>query len=356
MQDYLNIDFYRMTGAALKNRTRLEEFCNKITAIAINDNGTVITYTDTVGKPTEFTSDVIPADWIDIEAFSQLEHFYFCQNDCNRHFKLYPNKWNKSLESIYCCNPEITKQILPFLDRFEHLNYLYLNVKGIPDFEIPDKVKKELKLLNLFDLETFTLDDKYQNLRYGRINNCSNLIFKNVDKLTELTELNLVSCHCQDLNKLKNIVQLSSLGVIKCDINNMDLCDNLTELYAIGFADNYISDVVSCSQSKAKVIELQNNLISDISPFKNNKSIVLLDLANNPINDISALCECENIQSLHLSKTYVSDISPLLKLKKLKELTIDVNKVSDVNLFKQLPNNCVINCSEFKDFIAQLNL
>lgn len=97
--------------------------------------------------------------------------------------------------------------------------------------------------------------------------------------------------------------------------------------------------------SNLKLIELNNNYISDISILKSCKYVQALRLDNNYIIDISCLKELKELKILHLRGNKISDISSLFELENLTELDLTSNPISDeqVELLKsKLPHTEIV--------------
>lgn len=81
---------------------------------------------------------------------------------------------------------------------------------------------------------------------------------------------------------------------------------------------------------------LRNNLISDLSPLKEQTGLLLLDLRSNLISDLSPLSELISLQTLYLSDNQISDLSPLSGLTSLQALYLDDNAISDLSPLESL--------------------
>jgi internalin A len=60
-------------------------------------------------------------------------------------------------------------------------------------------------------------------------------------------------------------------------------------------------------------INIQDNLISDISVLANMKGLEIIRLNTNQIVDLSPLTSLPNVKTLEFSKNQVTDLSPLLE-------------------------------------------
>ena len=97
-----------------------------------------------------------------------------------------------------------------------------------------------------------------------------------------------------------------------------------------------ISDIkgLECA-TNIKVLNLSDNLITDLRPIANLTTLQVLHLRNiSPDTltlDIGSLTNLINLEALTLQKNNISDISPLTNLKKLSILHLSNNNISDVS-------------------------
>ena len=75
----------------------------------------------------------------------------------------------------------------------------------------------------------------------------------------------------------------------------------------------------------AKIVDLSDNKIVDLSPLNGLERLEELNLADNLIGDIDALGNLVNLKSVNLSNNQIEDISPLLELEKLEYVDLTGN-------------------------------
>ena len=93
------------------------------------------------------------------------------------------------------------------------------------------------------------------------------------------------------------------------DISLLAKCKNLTE---INLTYNYI--------------------LEDITPLKGLKKLRVLQLEHNNISDISPLAELTGLEVLGIYSNHITDITPLANLKKLQFLSIGDNRIQDISV------------------------
>ena len=107
---------------------------------------------------------------------------------------------------------------------------------------------------------------------------------------------------------------------------------NLGQL-ALGFQHSAITDLieivsaVSTGRPHLKRLDLDGNLISDLSPMASLTNLTSLSLSDNNISDISPLSGLTDLTYLELNYNPISDIFPLLGLTDLTYLNLSNNSI-----------------------------
>ncbi len=96
------------------------------------------------------------------------------------------------------------------------------------------------------------------------------------------------------------------------------------ELSSSGIND--LDGVQFCVQ--AKIIDVSDNRIADLSPLSVLKNLEELNLSDNKIADIDILSNLLNLRCILLSDNYIDDISPLFGLEKLEYADLSGNKIN----------------------------
>jgi Leucine-rich repeat (LRR) protein len=77
----------------------------------------------------------------------------------------------------------------------------------------------------------------------------------------------------------------------------------------------------------AKIIDVSNNMISDLSPLIGLKDLEELNLSDNQVGIIDELSYLKGLRSVMLSNNYIEDISPLFELQNLEYVELSGNKI-----------------------------
>ncbi len=113
-----------------------------------------------------------------------------------------------------------------------------------------------------------------------------------LEGLESLTRLVIHGCSISDLSALSELMQLEWLELVNNSIEGEALSDlkNLKNLTTLNLDANLISDVSGLSElTNLEVLYLENNLIQDVSALSKLSNLERLDLRNNAISDFSPL-------------------------------------------------------------------
>lgn len=95
----------------------------------------------------------------------------------------------------------------------------------------------------------------------------------------------------------------------------------------------------------AKIIDLSNNRISDLSPLTGLTNLEELDLSDNEVGFIDDLSTLKSLKNLNISNNYVNDISPLFELGNLEYADLSGNTIDSDQIMKLTESGVVV---EFK--------
>ena len=151
-----------------------------------------------------------------------------------------------------------------------------------------------------------------------------------LEKLSQLTSINLRYNNVSDFSALRNLNKLETLDVRYNGLTSLGTLKNLTQL---------------------KQLDASNNEIADISGIENLTEMQDLLLSNNKIgNNIQAIANLQNLSTVSLIGNGITDISGLVNLKAVN-LYLDRNGIGDISVISKENvenlsienNNVVIN-------------
>ena len=129
--------------------------------------------------------------------------------------------------------------------------------------------------------------------------------------------------------------QLTNLKVLWLDGNQLtDISplENLTNLGFLALTDNQLTDISPLENlTNLGFLALDGNQLTDISPLENLTTLRDLGLRNNQLTDISPLENLTTLKYLWLSGNQLTDISPLENLTNLGFLKLDGNQIMDIS-------------------------
>ncbi len=111
------------------------------------------------------------------------------------------------------------------------------------------------------------------------------------------------------------------------DITDDDLAD-ITSLFADGKGITHLQGMEYCTG--VETLDLDNNLIDDISPLAGLTSLIDLELADNQISDISPLADKTSLMNLFLDSNRIDDLAAVENMSNLVFLRVEDNLVTDL--------------------------
>lgn len=173
---------------------------------------------------------------------------------------------------------------------------------------IINKPKGTVLYGDLESLTTFTNASKETSAVEGKI--------ISLEDLSAIPNLTTVVIHNE--KAIKDYSSLSSmLNVKNLEINDCDLgLDAVSEISSMTWLES---------------LNLDKNLISDISPISRLVKLKSLSVSDNNIKDITGISGLTNLTELNISKNFIQDISGLSSLNRLKTLKISENLISSVS-------------------------
>ena len=153
------------------------------------------------------------------------------------------------------------------------------------------------------NLEGFSIITDNQPVEYVKTKTNTELsgyVFYDAIKLREYghTDIEYPSFYLEDIEEF----ELSSSDII--DLDGVQFCIN------------------------AKIIDLSDNRITDLSPLIGLKNLEELNLSDNQIGYIDCLSNLERLKTVQLSNNFIEDISPLFELRKLEFVELSGNNIN----------------------------
>ncbi len=213
-------------------------------------------------------------------------------------------KWFEkiSIDTIY------TKSNIPNISQSDSMVFLYDTTTTLID---PDTIRVNTSIVYSV-LKTFKGKNK--------LDISNNLIFKDINPISELTDLREINISNTLIDELLPIRNLNKLEVFNCSGSRVNSLEALV----------YITTI--------KEFNCSNTSIEDIDILSNLGSITDLDLSNTNIIVLEALSNLSKLVHLNLSETNVVDLSPLNGLSLLSDLNISSTQLHNLSSIDSLTN------------------
>ena len=128
----------------------------------------------------------------------------------------------------------------------------------------------------------------------------------------------------------ETMLQLTELDARERGITDLTGLEYAHNLRSLMLVYNNISDLTPISDLRLDDLWLWDNLVADLSPLANMRSLTHLDLGYNQISDISPLEKLTRLEWLELSGNQITDITTLSNLTQLTLLEAFDNAITDV--------------------------
>jgi len=153
------------------------------------------------------------------------------------------------------------------------------------------------------------------------IDNYSKIVGKPYNQLSSINIANVI----------EKLQLLKVLYLNKQNISDLTPLLNLPELTDLHLQENQITDLTPLSNhTELTDLHLQHNQITDLTPLSNLAELTDLHLGRNQIIDITPLSNLTKLTDLHLGRNQIIDITPLSNLTKLTDLHLGENKISNL--------------------------
>ncbi len=181
---------------------------------------------------------------------------------------------------------------------------------------------------------------------------------------THIEQFNALVCTDMDIQSIQGIEQLTELKIVTLDINdisNLSPLAGLDKVHTLSATNNDISDLSTLPHLPAlENLVLFNNAISNVSPLAENTQLLNLAINNNQISDASQFSMLTNLTNLSVKDNQIDDIGPIGQLTALQNLDArnndlqrgvwDLRTLDNVTLI-DLRGNPDIKCLEYANLI-----
>ncbi|MGN0631143.1 MAG: leucine-rich repeat domain-containing protein [Ruminococcus sp.] len=242
---------------------------------------------------------------------------------------------SKDKTKVYLSGKIISNQELEKLKELKKMEHLTLSNCFVDDEDVEMLSEltwlKELEISNNTDITDVSPLNKLVNLTELNISNTS---VEDISCLSDLKNLNQLSINNTKISDLECISAYTSLETLRMDdLENLD-ADTISlpaSLNMLSCEDNNLDNIEFISScDKLRMIFASHNNISDLSPFENLENISSVYFSQNKITDISPVCK-ESLYNMSMGGNMISDISMLADLENITEIELSNNQISDIS-------------------------
>ena len=112
-------------------------------------------------------------------------------------------------------------------------------------------------------------------------------------------------------------------------ITSVPNLSNLEFLFRVNLDQNAISDLSGLTDAALSWLDLDHNMIRDITPLGTAKNLKFLDVADNFIEDVAPLGQLTQLEILDADENVIEDAEPLVTLRNLQSLDLHGNRLRE---------------------------
>mgnify|MGYP001773336750 CR=1 FL=1 len=274
----------------------------------------------------------------------------------------------EKIESLALDNKEIKS--LKGLESAKNLRILQLSGNEVTDLS-PISGLKDLRVLDIRAnlVGDLTAVQSLKNLvcllaSYTGCEDASSLA-----ELTQLETLDVSSNYLNDLSFLSKLQKIKNLKISENSFNNADISvlgelyhlevlqadnsgltgslnlDQSTYLNSVDLSNNFL-DHLELSECPLKVLNIENNQITDLAGITKAISLEALNAENNQLSSIAGIERCPQLKILNIGRNFIKEINELMVLTNMEYLNCSQQEIENylpISAFKQLKS---LNISE----------
>ncbi|MCB2219778.1 MAG: hypothetical protein KQI35_05220 [Bacteroidetes bacterium] len=172
--------------------------------------------------------------------------------------------------------------------------------------------------------------------------NCSNTLITSLFPLRNLNKLEDLDCSntpIVDLSPLQYSRSLKSLNIAYTLVNDLEPLRGLFNLENIDFSGLRITDIKVIDElSHLKVIKMNDTHVGQLEAISELTDLVELDASGTHIHELSALSDLNKLRVLNVENSSISSLKPLSNLQSLEVLRISHTLVDSLYPLNGLPN------------------
>jgi hypothetical protein len=176
-----------------------------------------------------------------------------------------------------------------------------------------------------------------------------NTIGNDLGRLTELTELQLLSLCDTVLSDLSGLAGVANLVEIDCaatQVSDLAPVAGLSKLQTLDCHRTHVSDLAPVAGlPNLRTLGCYITRVNDLAAVAGLSDLQMLDCSNTPVSDLAPVVGLTSLHTLACSNTEVSDLAPVAGLTDLRVLECSNTQVSDLAPLAGLINLRTLDCS-----------
>jgi Leucine-rich repeat (LRR) protein len=129
----------------------------------------------------------------------------------------------------------------------------------------------------------------------------------------------------------EDVATISRLVAPGRGIRSLAGLEHCRSLMLVDLTDNLISDLAPLAElNRLQSVTLAGNQIRDISPMEGLTAMQLLDFSRNQVENLKAVSKMTNLRALYVADNRLKSIAPLTSLSKIGALDIAGNAIDDL--------------------------
>jgi Leucine-rich repeat (LRR) protein len=204
-----------------------------------------------------------------------------------------------------------------------------------------------------------------------------------LNKLSELTTLNISGTLVEDLYPVRNLVHLQDLNISSTLVSKLDALvysmslqnlnlshskvysleplSNLTQVKTLNISNTSIDDLTPISEfHQLSELRMQNTMVYSLEAVSQLESLDFIYFDNSPINQLEYLSALSELRIISANNTMINDLTPLHKLNELNVLYCDNTEITSLKaldgkekLSKVYCDNTLLGKKKALDFMSR---
>lgn len=150
--------------------------------------------------------------------------------------------------------------------------------------------------------------------------------------LPALTELTLSDCSLSTIAALEGVKNLHILDISNNTVRNLEVLSEMTELQELQLSHNAINTLKPLAElKKLEKLNISHNAVTSLSPISTCEKLNWLNASSNQLSSAEGISSLPELATLALDYNNLSETSDIDSCVQLKELSISNNSITDIS-------------------------